>query len=67
LTPQNQIFLAKSLQSLLLFVLVGLGGIMLYQNKFVGTFEDFATIFFWAFGLDITIDAVRQATKPRTG
>jgi hypothetical protein len=66
LTPGCQLFREKSLQSLVLFVLVGLAGLMLYQNTFVGTFEDFAKIFFWAFGLDITFDAVRQATKPRS-
>ena len=65
-TPGTQLFWDKSLQSIVLFVLVGLGGVMLYESTFVGTFEDFSKIFFWAFGLDITLDAVRQATRSRS-
>lgn len=66
ITSAKQLLWDKSLQSLVLFVLVGLGAMMLYQNTFVGTFDDFAKVFFWAFGLDITFDAVRQATRPKT-
>jgi len=66
ITSAKQLLWDKSLQSLILFVLVGLGAMMLYQNTFVGTFDDFAKVFFWAFGLDITFDAVRQATRPKT-
>ncbi|MBZ5494578.1 MAG: hypothetical protein LAO76_26940 [Acidobacteriia bacterium] len=65
-TPRKQLFWAKSIQSATLFFLVGLGGLMLYQSTFVGTFEDFSKIFFWAFGLDLTIDTLRQATRAKS-
>ncbi|HEX3744441.1 MAG TPA: hypothetical protein VHW09_10945 [Bryobacteraceae bacterium] len=38
-------------------------GYGLYQDAWVGTFADFSAAFFWAFGLDLTIDQVMKATK----
>jgi hypothetical protein len=46
-------------------MLVGIGGLSLYHTNFVGNLSDFFTIFFWAFGLDITLDAIRTAVKPK--
>jgi hypothetical protein len=60
-----QLLLDKSIQSVILFILVAIGGLSMYHAAFVGNLDDFAKIFFWAFGLDITVDAVRTALKPK--
>jgi hypothetical protein len=62
---RKQLLLDKSLQSFILFILVGAGGLSLYHSTFVGNLDDFFKIFFWAFGLDLTVDAVRTALKPK--
>jgi hypothetical protein len=45
------------------FHLIALAGYFLFEGKFVGTAQDLAGIFFWAFGLDITVDALLQVAK----
>lgn len=55
---KGQVVWNKFLQSLLVGVLLGLIGYSIYAEKFVGNFSDFILIFFWAFGLDLTVDTV---------
>ena len=62
----GQLLIDKALQSGLLAVLIGIGAVSLYSDTFVGNFADFSKIFFWAFGLDVTIDAVRELMKAKT-
>lgn len=56
-------------ESLLQFVIVGIliavVGYGLFADKFVGTISDMLGIFFWAFGLNITVDALLTAAKPK--
>jgi hypothetical protein len=56
----------KRIQSLLVGVVLIIAGYGLQLNTFVGTFTDFSTLFFWAFALDLTVDAISKATK-KTG
>jgi hypothetical protein len=53
----------KMLQSLVLGVLLIVGGYGLQLSTFVGTFTDFSTLFFWAFALDLTVDQVGRVVK----
>ena len=64
---KNQLLWDKSLQSFILFVLVAVGGLSTYHATFVGNLDDALKIFFWAFSIDITVDAVRTALKPKVG
>jgi hypothetical protein len=57
---------AKRNQSLLIGVLLVIIGYGLYWEKFTGTFSDFSLIFFWAFGLDITLDTVLKSAPKKT-
>jgi hypothetical protein len=51
---------AKLLQTALVTLLAGLIGYSLFAPKFIGDFQDFVIIFFWAFGLDLSADAVAR-------
>jgi hypothetical protein len=53
----------KRIQSLVVGVVLIVAGYGLQLNTFVGTFTDFSTLFFWAFGLDLTVDAISKAAK----
>jgi hypothetical protein len=45
---------------MLVALLSGLIGFGLFAPKFIGDYQDFLVIFFWAFGLDLTVDAVTK-------
>jgi len=62
----GEVSIAKFWQSLLIALMLGIIGYGLYWEKFVGTFADFSTIFFWAFGLDIAVDAILKANPKKT-
>jgi hypothetical protein len=49
---------AKLFQSAIVALLAVLVGYGLFAPKFVGDFQDFVIIFFWAFGLDLSADAI---------
>jgi hypothetical protein len=55
---QRSLRCAKLAQSFLIGLLLVILGYGLYWEKFIGSFADFSQIFFWAFGLDITLDTV---------
>lgn len=55
---QRSLRRAKLAQSFLIGLLLAILGYGLYWEKFIGNFADFSQIFFWAFGLDITLDTV---------
>ena len=59
-TPAGQLRKDKLLQSFVIGTLLIVAGYGLQLNTFVGTFTDFSTLFFWAFGLDITVDALKN-------
>jgi hypothetical protein len=63
---ERQLRWAKFTQSLLIGVLLTIIGCGLYWEKFVGNFSDFLQIFFWAFGLDITVDTVLKSAPKKT-
>ena len=51
---------AKLWQSLTVGLLSGIVAYGLFAPKFLGDYQDFAIIFFWAFSLDLTADAVAK-------
>jgi len=51
---------AKMAQSVVVATLAGLIGYGLFAPKFIGDFQDFLVIFFWAFGLDLTTESVAR-------
>jgi hypothetical protein len=61
---RGQLFLATLLQTALVGVVLVLLAYGLFEGTWVGTLDDFATVFFWAYGLDIgtqvALDAARQ-------
>lgn len=62
-TDAAQLKKDKRTQSVVIGLLLIVAGYGLQLNTFVGTFADFSTLFFWAFGLDLTVDAVTKAAK----
>jgi hypothetical protein len=62
-TAEAQLKKDKLTQSLIVGFVLLIAGYGLQLNSFVGTFTDFSTLFFWAFGLDLTVDAISKATK----
>ena len=53
----------KRIQSLIVGIVLIVAGFGLQLNTFVGTLSDFSTLFFWAFGLDLTVEAISRAAK----
>jgi hypothetical protein len=51
---------AKLWQSLTVGLLSGIVAYGLFAPTFVGAYQDFGIIFFWAFSLDLTADAVAK-------
>jgi len=62
-TAENQLRRDKRTQSIAVGFLLVIFGYALQINTFTGTFTDFSTLFFWAFGLDLTLDAIRGTVK----
>lgn len=60
---QTELFWAKAKQTLILGAIICVLGYTTYAAKFVGTFDELASIFFWAFGLDLTLDAVTRVSR----
>lgn len=50
----------KASQSLLVALLVLIGAVATQIGTFVGSVSDFSTLIFWAFGLDLTFDAIQK-------
>ena len=63
---RREIATAKLLQSGLVALLAGLIGFGLFAPKFIGDYQDFLVIFFWAFGLDLTVDGVTKLAPRRS-
>jgi len=59
----NMLRKVKGRQTLLLGALMCLFGYGLYEPKFVGTLSDFSSVVFWAFGIDLSVEAVLRLTK----
>jgi hypothetical protein len=57
-----QIARAQFLQTAFAGALATLVGYMTYQKNFVGNAGDVITIFFWAFGIDLSVDALLKLT-----
>lgn len=60
---EHRLWLSKLWQTLGTGVLAVIGGYGLFSAAWIGSFADFSTAFFWAFGLDLTVDAVLKAVK----
>jgi hypothetical protein len=56
----REITIAKIWQTLLVALLAALVGYGLFAPKFVGDYQDLVVIFFWAFTLDLSVDAVSK-------
>ncbi len=62
-STRSQIFAAEALQTLAIGILFGLIAYALYADQFAGTGKELIAIFFWAFGLDLTVAKVLEAGK----
>jgi hypothetical protein len=56
----------KLLQSIVIGIILIILGYSLQLSSFVGSFTDLSTLFFWAFGLDLTLDTVRSLSAKKT-
>jgi len=65
-TNAQQLKRDKRTQTVVIGIVLIALGYGLQLNTFVGTFTDFSTLFFWAFGLDLTLDALKTASR-KTG
>jgi hypothetical protein len=45
-------------QNVIYFALISAGGYVIFQERWIGFFSDFMTVFAWAYAIDITADAV---------
>lgn len=54
---------AKSLQTILAGLGILVAGYLLFIGDFVGTPKNIAAAFLWAYGLDVGLDALTEATK----
>lgn len=61
-TLQDLIF-AKAIRWIIASIGIVLIGYVLFADKFVGTLSDILAIFVWAFGVDISVDALLDAGK----
>jgi hypothetical protein len=59
----RELFLAKAVRWAIASVGIVLIGYLLFADKFVGTLADVMAVFVWAFGTDISVDALLDAGK----
>ena len=59
----RQIRIAQATQSVIAGVLFLVVAHVTYADRYIGTFPELAGIFFWAFGLDLTIAKLFEAAK----
>jgi hypothetical protein len=64
LSSLGELARAKFFQTLLVAILLSFVAYALFAERFVGTARDCLAIFFWAFGLDLSVDALVNAAKP---
>jgi len=62
-TATKQLMKDKAWMTAGVAVTLTLVGYGLFRDSWVGTFADFSAAFFWAFGLDLTLDQVLKATR----
>ncbi|MDP9068432.1 MAG: hypothetical protein M3N53_08845 [Actinomycetota bacterium] len=62
ISPRRALFLARSIFSFLLLIPLIIVAFVLFEDTFVGTWNDIAAVFFWAYGIDLTVDALATAT-----
>ena len=60
----REIMIESLVQFILVGILITVVGYGLFADKFIGTITDMLGIFFWAFGLNITVDTLLTAAKP---
>ena len=58
-TEKSQLQMDKLQQSALIGLIVVIFGYTMQLSTFVGTFAELSTLFFWAFGLDLTLDTLK--------
>src|SRR5262249_32879442 len=59
----SELFRDRLLQTVLAGALISIAGYLIFEEKFIGNVQDVAGIFFWAFGIDITVDALLQTAR----
>jgi len=57
---QREIAIAKLFQTMVVLLLACIIGYGLFAPKFIGDYQDLVIIFFWAFALDLSVDAVTR-------
>jgi hypothetical protein len=62
---RKQLWKDQLLQKGLLAVALSLGAYIVFEKSFVGTVNDYAALLFWAFGTDVTVDAVTALSASR--
>jgi hypothetical protein len=55
---------AELIQTAVAGLLITLGGLFIFKNSFVGTFDDLGGAFLWGFGTDIGLTKLREMTLP---
>jgi len=65
-TEETQLKKDKRWQSLIIGFFLIVLGYSLQLATFVGTFTEISTLFFWAFGLDLTLDTVKTLSAKKT-
>ncbi len=64
---RRRVRIAKGWQSVLIGVLMVVWAFGSYSQSYHGTWADISTIFFGAFGLDLTLDALLSKIRPKVG
>ena len=59
----RELFVAKFLQTLLVGSGIVLVGYLIFAETFFGTAKDIAKMFFWAFSIDVSVNALVDAAK----
>lgn len=60
---ERQIRIAQAAQSVVVGALFLVVAHVTYAEKYLGTFSELAAVFFWAFGLDVTVSKLIEAAK----
>lgn len=59
---RSAILREKAKQSAIIALVAGVFGYSVFAGHFTGSASDFATVFLWAFGVDLTLDRLRALT-----
>jgi hypothetical protein len=54
------LFWEQALRSVLVWLVLVFAAFLLFEKAFIGTFMDYATLFFWAFTTDASVEAIER-------